>query len=224
MSTPQIAPTSLTDATLALRAQLQEAYPEALVSFDTDAEGMAEGGVIGSTAPTVGTTAPLFVLPDVHGTSRALNDLLAAGPVVLVFYRGAWCPYCNLQLRAFQESLGDIEAAGASLVAVSPQTPDNSLSFAEKEGLRFTVLSDLHNDVARAYGLVFRQNDVPTAVQKQLGIDLADVNGDDSYELPAAATFVIDSQGVIRSRSVSADYRWRVGPEEVLAALRSLQR
>jgi peroxiredoxin len=214
--------TSLTDATVAIRAQLLEAYgADALAPFDTDAAAMAAGGV-GSAAPPVGAPAPRFVLPDIHGTSRALDDLLAAGPVVLVFYRGAWCPYCNLQLRAFQGSLGAIEAAGATLVAVSPQTPDNSLSFAEKEGLGFTVLSDLHNTVARDYGLVFRQADAPTATQQRLGIDLAKVNGDDSYELPTAATFVIDTGGVIRYRSISADYRWRVGPDEVLAALGGL--
>ncbi|WP_396230127.1 redoxin domain-containing protein, partial [Frankia sp. CpI1-P] len=115
-------------------------------------------------------------------------------------------------------------AAGATLVAVSPQTPDNSLSFAEKEGLGFTVLSDPHNTVARTYGLVFRQADGSTAAQKTLGIDLAEANGDDSHELPAAATFVVDTDTVIRFRSISADYRWRIGPEEVLAALRGLSR
>ncbi|MCK9923369.1 AhpC/TSA family protein [Frankia sp. AgPm24] len=223
MSTSEAASTSLTAATLALRSQLHEAYgADALAPFDSNAEAMAADGV-GSTAPSVGTPAPRFVLPDVHGTSRALDDLLASGPVVLVFYRGAWCPYCNLQLHAFQGSLGEIEATGATLVAVSPQTPDNSLSFAEKEGLGFTVLSDLHNRVARDYGLVFRQDDVPTAVQKGIGTDLADFNGDDSYELPVATTFVIDTDGTIRFRSVSADYRWRVGPEEVLAALHGLR-
>lgn len=223
MPTSRTASTSLTDATVALRAQLQAALgAETLAPFDTDAEAMVADGV-GSGAPSVGATAPHFTLPDVHGTNRALGDLLTAGPVVLVFYRGAWCPYCNLQLHAFQESLAEIEAAGATLVAVSPQTPDNSLSFAEKEGLGFTVLSDAHNTIARSYGLVFRQAEAPTATQRRLGIDLADVNGDDSYELPAAATFVIDTDGVVRFSSVSADYRWRVGPAEVLAALRDLR-
>ncbi|WP_261560710.1 peroxiredoxin-like family protein [Frankia tisae] len=224
MSASQTESTSLTDATVALRSQLHDAYGvEALAPFDNDAAAMAADGV-GSAAPAVGTAAPDFALPDIHGASRALTELLAAGPVVLVFYRGAWCPYCNLQLRAFQAALGEIEAAGATLVAVSPQTPDNSLSFAEKEGLGFTVLSDLQNTVARAYGLVFRQADAATTVQKALGIDLAEVNGDDSHELPAAATFVVDTDAVIRFRSISADYRWRVGPEEALTALPALTR
>ncbi len=224
MSTPQITSTSLTDATVALRSQLQDAYgAEALAPFDNDASAMVADGV-GAAAPAVGTSAPGFALPDIRGASRALADLLAAGPVVLVFYRGAWCPYCNLQLHAFQAALGEIEATGATLVAVSPQRPDNSLSFAEKEGLGFIVLSDRLNTVARTYGLVFRQPDTSTSTQKDLGVDIAEVNGDDSYELPAAATFVIDTDAVIRFRSVSADYRWRVGPEEVLTALRTLTR
>jgi peroxiredoxin len=146
--------------------------------------------------------------------------LLADGPVVLVFYRGAWCPYCNLQLAAFQAALADIRAAGAALVAVSPQTPDQSLTLAERHALEFPVLSDGGNAVARDYGLVFTQSDAVTATSRRLGIELADFNGDDSNTLPAASTFVIGEDGVIRFASVSGDYRWRVGPEEVLAALR----
>jgi peroxiredoxin len=139
--------------------------------------------------------------------------------VVLVFYRGAWCPYCNLQLAAFQQAIDDIEAAGATLVAVSPQTPDASLSFAEQQSLRFAVLSDAGNAVARAYGLEFVQGDEPWDKQRELGIDVAASNGDDTRRLPAAATFVIDRSGIVRMAAISGDYRWRVGPGEVLAAL-----
>jgi peroxiredoxin len=140
--------------------------------------------------------------------------------VVLVFYRGAWCPYCNLQLAAFQSVLDDIHAAGAALVAVSPQTPDQSLSFAEQKELEFPVLSDRGNAVAGQYGLVFRQSEAVTATSRELGIDLAEFNGEGSNTLPAASTFVIGQDAVIRFASVSGDYRWRVGPEEVLAELR----
>ena len=219
MTTSPTSTTSLTASTEELRSDLKSQLGTVLDSLDA---GAAELGARTWPAKAVGDTAPDFELPDARGGTVTLARLLRDGPVVLVFYRGAWCPYCNLQLRAFQGSLGAIEAAGATLVAVSPQTPDNSLSFAEKEGLGFTVLSDLHNTVARDYGLVFRQADAPTATQQRLGIDLAKVNGDDSYELPTAATFVIDTGGVIRYRSISADYRWRVGPDEVLAALGGL--
>jgi peroxiredoxin len=145
-----------------------------------------------------------------------LAQLLEAGPVVLVVYRGAWCPYCNLQLRSFQAALDEIRAAGAQLVAVSPQTPDGSLSLAEQAALEFAVLSDEGNAVAREYGLAYALDDEARDVNASVGIDLA---GSD-WELPAPATFVIDGDGTIVFASVSGDYRWRVGPSEVLAALR----
>ena len=136
-----------------------------------------------------------------------------------MFYRGAWCPYCNLQLAAFQAALGDITAAGASLVAISPQTPDSSLTQAERAGLEFHVVSDVGNRVAREYGLVFTQAETSTAVSREVGLELRDFNGDDSHELPAASTFVISRDGTVLFVSISGDYRWRVGPEEVLAVL-----
>ena len=168
----------------------------------------------------MGDRATGVALPDARGGEVALDDLLIDGPVVLVFYRGAWCPYCNLQLAAFQSALADIRATGAALVAVSPQTPDQSLRFAEQKALEFPVLSDAGNAVARRYGLVFTQSEAATATSRELGIELSDFNGDDSNTLPAASTFVIGQDGAIRFASISGDYRWRVGPEEVLAALR----
>ena len=192
---------------------------ETLSVYDRDAEAIGASDLFAG-APRAGDRAPTFRLPDARGGQLALDDLLTDGPVVLVFYRGAWCPYCNLQLAAFQSALGDIRAAGAALVAVSPQTPDQSLTFAEQKALEFPVLSDVGNAVAREYGLVFTQSDAVTATSRKLGIELADFNGDDSNALPAASTFVIDTDGVIRFASISGDYRWRVGPEEVLAALR----
>ncbi|ONH25134.1 peroxiredoxin-like family protein [Pseudofrankia asymbiotica] len=220
MQIAHTATTSLTNATVALREQLRDQLGEVLDPFDADAERLAALRL--AAVPAVGTTAPAFVLPDVHGEQRALSALVADGPVVIVFYRGAWCPYCNLQLNAFKDRHDDIREAGGTLVAISPQTPDNSLSFAERQQLPFIVLSDVHNAVARSYGLVIRQGDEPTAIQRRLGIDLEQINGDDSQELPAAATFVLDQTGVIRFASVSSDYRWRVGPDEVVAALRDL--
>jgi peroxiredoxin len=212
--------TSLTAATNEMRAGLLSQVGEEIVSvYDRDAEAMGAGDAFPG-ALRVGDRAPGFRLADARGGDVALDDLLARGPVVLVFYRGAWCPYCNLQLAAFQSAVGDIRAVGADLVAVSPQTPDQSLTMAERHALEFPVLSDVGNAVARAYGLVFTQGEAATATSRQLGIELADFNGDDSNTLPAASTFVISREGVIRFASVSGDYRWRVGPEEVLAALR----
>jgi peroxiredoxin len=213
--------TSLSAANVEMRAGLPSQIGEELLSvYDRDAEAMGAGTAFAG-ALRVGDRAPGFRLPDARGGDVALDDLLARGPVVLVFYRGAWCPYCNLQLAAFQSAVADLRAAGAELVAVSPQTPDQSLTVAERHALEFPVLSDIGNAVARDYGLVFTQSEAATAASRQLGIELADFNGDDSNTLPAASTFVIGAEGVIRFASVSGDYRWRVGPDEVLAALRS---
>jgi peroxiredoxin len=212
--------TSLTEATVDMRGGLRgQLGDDTLAAFDRDAEALGADGRF-TAAPGVGATAPLFTLPDARGGSVALADLLGQGPVVLVFYRGAWCPYCNLQLAAFQSALNDIEAAGATLVAVSPQTPDQSLSFAEQKALEFPVLTDASNEVADAYGLAYTASSVATDTLRALGVELSSFNGDDTNRLPAAATFVIGRDGRIRFASVSGDYRWRVGPEEVLAVLR----
>jgi len=123
-------------------------------------------------------------------------------------------------LQAYQESLPEIQALGASLVAVSPQTPDSSLSTAEKDQLKFEVLSDVGNRVARSYGLVFRVGDTVKSVMKGFGLDLAKYNGDESWELPVPGTFVIAPDGSIRLAFVDADYTRRLEPREIVAALR----
>jgi peroxiredoxin len=212
--------TSLTESTREMRATLAgQIGAEPLTTFDRDAEALGASDAFDH-ALGVGADAPMFTLPDARGGEVSLEDLLANGPVVLVFYRGAWCPYCNLQLAALQSALADIDAAGATLVGVSPQTPDQSLSLAERHGLEFPVLSDSGNHVAREYGLVYTSSDVNTETLRELGVELSTFNGDDTNTLPAAATFVVGNDGRIRFASVSGDYRWRVGPEEVLEALR----
>jgi peroxiredoxin len=127
-----------------------------------------------------------------------LSDLLQHGPVVVAFYRGGWCPYCNLELRALQKSLPEIEKLGAQLVAISPQTPDSSLSTQQKDKLRFQVLSDKHSAVARQFGLVFTLPEEIRTIYKGFGHDLAVRNGDDSFELPFPATYVIGQDRIIR--------------------------
>ena len=203
-----------------MRARLVDQIgEEALSVLDRDAEAMSPADRFAH-ALDVGANAPLFTLPDARGGEVALEDLLARGPVVLVFYRGAWCPYCNLQLAAFQGALAEIRAAGAELVAVSPQTPDQSLTLAEQRALAFPVLSDAGNRVASEYGLVFTSSEEATATLHDLGVELSSFNGDDTNTLPAPSTFVIGQDARIQFASVSGDYRWRVGPEEVLAVLR----
>lgn len=218
--TTKNAETSLTKATLELREKIRSQFPAHIRdTWDRDSESLAQHDF--SSARAVGDQAPNFRLPDARGGQVELAELRADGPVVVVFYRGQWCPYCNLQLAAFQRALDDITAAGARLVAISPQTPDSSLTHAERDGLAFPVLSDVGNRVARDYGLVFKQAETSTEVSREIGLELADYNGDDSHELPAASTFVISSDGIVQYVSISGDYRWRIGPEEVLAVLKA---
>ena len=160
-------------------------------------------------------------LPHTEGGVE-LADALANGPVVLTFYRGTWCPYCNTELRDLQAVLPEIEASGASLIAISPQQPDSSLSMQEKHSLTFPVLSDAGNEVSRAYGLVFSVGEDVQERYEAIGIDLAAINGDDAWELPVPATYVIDSEGVIRFAFVEADYTQRASPQEIIEALQSL--
>ena len=148
-----------------------------------------------------------------------LSGLLNRGPIVLSFYRGAWCPYCNLELRALQESLPGIEAAGGQMVAISPQLPDNSLSTAEDRELSYEVLSDVGNHTARKYGLVFTLKKELRPIYKEWGADIISVNGDDSFELPVPATFVINNNGIITYSFVDADYTNRLEPAKIIEAL-----
>jgi peroxiredoxin len=171
-------------------------------------------------APKVGDKAPEFTLNDPLGRAVSLAGELAQGPVVLIFYRGEWCPYCNVLLRTYGLRAADFTRRGARLVAVSPQTPDNSLTMAEKHNLEFPVLSDAGGDVIGTYGLKY---DVTAHdLYKAGGADLATFNGEGNWILPAPAVFVLDREGIVRFVSVNGDYTQRAEPDEVLAALDSL--
>src|SRR5690242_16959563 len=144
------------------------------------------------------------------------QELLRNGPMVVVFYRGRWCAYCNTQLAALQEVHSQIAAAGSSLVAISPQTQKHSYMTRDMHTLRFPVLSDQGNEVARKFGLVYR---VPQALQKMyesIMTRLPGDNGDQSWELPLAATYIVQPDGTISWARVDADWRQRPEPEELL--------
>jgi len=174
---------------------------------------------IATKALTVGAQAPDFTLPNAQGKSIELQKLLANGPVVISFYRGVWCPFCNLELKALQKALPEIKALGATLVAISPQTPDNSLSTVEKNELEFEVLSDVGNLVARKFGLVFQLTEEVLAYQKKFDVDVANYNGDQSYELPIPATYVV-KDGKIAYAFIDPDFTKRLEPAEILTALK----
>ncbi len=171
-----------------------------------------------STIPA-GEFAPDFALPDSQGHTVKLKQLLANGPVILSFYRGPWCPFCNRALQVLQESLPAFKEHKAQLIAVSPQTPDHSTQTVKDARLSFTVLSDAKNQVAKSFGVVHTLPQSIQATYMAAGVDLADFNGDNSGELPLPATFVINTQGKIIYRFVDSDFRRRAKPEEILEAL-----
>ncbi|MBQ0788918.1 MAG: AhpC/TSA family protein, partial [Oceanihabitans sp.] len=153
--------------------------------------------------------------------SVSLYNELENGPIVLTWYRGGWCPYCNITLHYLQEKLPEFQKAGATLIALTPELPDNSLSTSEKNKLEFTVLSDVGNTIGKEYGVVFTlTNEV--ASMYEAGFGLSEKNGDNSNQLPLAATYVIDTNGIIQYAFLDADYRERAEATAILTALNKL--
>ena len=170
---------------------------------------------------SVGHIAPDFTLPNATGEHISLYRELEKGPVILTFYRGVWCPYCNLELKAYQELLPQIKQKGTQLLAISPQTPDSSLTMKEKNELDFHLLSDQGNQVSNQYNLTFIMQETLIESYQKLSLELPDYNGEDSWDLPLAATFVINQQAEIIYAFVDTDYRKRAEPTEVLKVLSS---
>jgi peroxiredoxin len=175
-------------------------------------------------AAKVGATAPKFELPDVNGKMVGSAALLARGPLVVTFYRGVWCPYCNTDLQAIEEVAAEIRGLGASLVAISPQTAPNRRKSERENALSFPILSDHGNAVANAFGIRFRLPDDLIAVYKGFGNDLAIGNGEDSWTLPMPARYVIGTDGVIAYAEINPDYTRRPDPSELLPVLAGLRK
>ena len=189
--------------------------------YDAKVEELQRTFPIGKALKT-GDQAPDFALPNPSGRPVSLSGLLRGGAAVVTFYRGGWCPYCNLQLRAYQRALGEITALGGKLVAISPQLPDGSLTTVETNKLTFDVLSDVGNYVARSFGLVYALPDELRAALTSNNKALPGINGDDSWELPLPATYVIAPDRKIALAEIELDYRERLEPQAIVAALRSL--
>lgn len=171
-----------------------------------------------------GDRAPAFTLPDPDGKLVSSQDLLAKGPLVLTFYRGVWCPYCNLDLQALEEVRSEIEARGAFLVAVSQQTAANSRKAQRTNKLGFPIVGDKDGELAAKFGIRWHLPDDVQAVHKQLGADLVAFNGEDSWTLPMPARYVIGQDGVIAYAEVNPDYTRRPEPSDVFAVLDQLNR
>ena len=177
----------------------------------------------GNDALTLGQNAPTFSLPNANGQAISLANLLQKGPVVVTFYRGSWCPYCNLQLRALQARLSDINALGAQLVAISPQIPDGSMTQDEISNMDFEVLSDQDAKIAAQFGVAWQ---VPAFLSEHMrvdrNLDLDAINNGNGAILPIPATFVVDRAGKVAWRFVDVDYRTRSEPDDIIDALKAL--
>ncbi|GHB60193.1 hypothetical protein GCM10008107_06770 [Psychrosphaera saromensis] len=213
---------SLKQQTEAKVAAGREANPDFMQGVD-DIIKQSKAFLQGEDALKLGEKAPSFTLPNQDGNLIALNDALAKGPVVLTFYRGSWCPYCNLQLRALQARLSEIHGLGATLVAISPQVPDESLTKNEISEMDFTVLSDQDAKVASEYGVAW---EVPEFLVDHMrvdrNLDLEAINNGNGNVLPIPATFVLSSDGEVLWRYVDVDYRTRSEPDDIIAALKKL--
>lgn len=182
-------------------------------------DAVANSGVI-ENALNVGDVAPNFSLTNALGKQVALYDYLKKGKVVLTWYRGGWCPYCNLTLSKLQEELPNFEANGANLLALTPELPDKSISTAEKNELKFEVLSDVGNKIGKQYGVVYAlTNDVAKSYNKSFGLN--EYNGDKTNELPLAATYIIGQEGKILYAFIDADYRNRAEPSVLIEFLKT---
>lgn len=190
-------------------------------AFDAERTRVVARGIPAELA-TAGTAMPDGDLLDVHDKLTTLAETRAGRPAVIVFYRGAWCPYCNVMLRAYQDTLvAELDRRGVALIAISPQKPDESLSLAEKHDLGYAVLSDPGNQLAHQLGIVYTLGERARAAQAALGVDIATGNADGTRDIPLTSTIVLDAHGTIQWIDVDPDYTTRTEPATILAAVDS---
>jgi peroxiredoxin len=218
-------PSSIGERVAALRATIAARPPDNLRdAFRREQAGLAAGGLPAGLAST-GTVLPDAALLDPHAAATSLHAVTGDATAVLVFYRGTWCPYCNIALSAYQaDLLPQLTQRGVRLVAISPQKPDGSLTIQQKHDLAFPVVSDPGNVLARRLGILTQPSPQARAAQLQLGLDLASVNADGTTTLPMPATVILDTSHTIRWIDVHPDYTSRTEPRQILDALDQLTR
>lgn len=195
-------------------------------AFDSNdiADAVFDATGIAARAKRAGDLAPDATLPDAAGRPVRLSDVWRKGPLVLVFYRGGWCVYCSLQLRAWQQRAADLARLGATLLAISPQTPDHSMHMAENNQFAFTVLSDSNLDAANGFELAYTLPPELVSFYGSVGTDIPVLNGNGLWVLPVPATYVIDTEGRISFAHIEEDIRKRAEPADVLRAIEGLVR
>ncbi len=208
---------------LCLNARSQEAAGGEKIGETTVDAKMITAADAAKVALNVGAKMPAFSLTDANGKTVASRDLLKQGNLVVVFYRGSWCPFCNLYLRNLQKNLAQIKAAGGNLVAVSVENPDNSLSIAKKNEVAFTVLSDPNLTVARSFGIVYQLPKETDELYKSHGLDVAKHNEMERAELPLSATYVVNRKGKIVYAFLEPDYKKRAEPQVIIDTLSKIK-
>lgn len=214
---------SLATQLSAVSENFHKKAPPDLVELITTTNTNHKASFQPSSAIKVGDTLPSFNLTNALGKEVSSASLLAKGPLLMTFYRGEWCPFCNLALAAMQKHLSEFTAKGVTLVAVTPELPDHALTATEKHNLKYPVLSDVGNKFARQLGIVFRQPDAMRPVFQKLGHDLKGRNGDDSFEVPIPATLLVDRRGVVRNVYIDTDYAKRLEPSTALEWIDAMQ-
>ncbi len=194
--------------------------PEITAAMLAATENLAASGIQDRTLKT-GDRMPAFALPNAAGDTVTSEQLLDRGRLVINFYRGGWCSYCNIEMRALQERHGEIEALDATLVAIAPELPTKAEATRAQNDLTHEVLSDAGNAVSRQFGLVFTLPESIREIYAGMGIDLPDFNGGDTFELPVPATYVVDREGTVLEALADPDYRKRLDVEDILATLKS---
>lgn len=213
---------SLTQSLLEYSRQSKERIPADAYKIMDEATQDLVAKHLSETAIQVGEAFPNKEMITATGRKTTITTLLEKGPLVVSFYRGGWCPYCNIELKALQQSLKDIQGLGGNLIAISPETPDNSLTTAEKNELTFEVLSDVGNGLASQLGLVFQMPMELRKVYADFGIDVQKHNGNNDFELPMPATFVLNEEGVVVYRFVDEHYNQRADVQDILQALEKI--
>jgi len=213
---------SLKDEISKMQQEMMPNIPEEVMKTMMAATENLVKSCIAQRAKKTGERAPAFSLLNTRGEETSSERLLHEGPLVINFYRGLWCPYCNLELKALEDSFGRIRELGAGLVAISPNLREKSAELTAKNPFSFDLLSDEGNNVARQFGLVFTLAEELRPIYSSFGIDLKEYDGNDSYELPMPATYVVDRDGTIAGSFVDADYTTRMEPDEIVAALQKI--
>ncbi|MGY5352891.1 peroxiredoxin-like family protein [Wenyingzhuangia sp. IMCC45533] len=212
---------------MSLTEQLQEVKNKSAANIPTEVYAVMSQATkdlleaeLSKKAPKTGETLKEFSLPNAKGNSVNLKDILAKGNAVVSFYRGGWCPYCNLELKALNDILPQLKELNTTLVAITPETPDNSLSTSEKNELEFEILSDIDNQYAKELNLVFQMPEKLREIYHSFNLHVDKHNGNENYELPMPATFIVDNSGEILYAFVPEDYTERLDPETILEVLK----